>query len=252
MGAEVAKPAEVTQTGTYGPRRRSRADGQRVYAKREHAITDRALIAAVQKANGGVKRLFDVVSAFFGLLLLAPALLTVALLVWAHDGGSAFYGHKRVGRHGRLFKCWKFRSMVRNGDEILAAHLAADPVAEKEWVETQKLTDDPRVTPIGKFIRKTSIDELPQLWNVLFGEMSLIGPRPIVRAELDRYGKDRRYYLLVRPGITGLWQVNGRSATTYARRIEFDRLYVENWSYAQDLDILFKTPLAVLKGDGAV
>lgn len=252
MGVEIAKPAEVTQSGTYGARRRSRADGQRTYVKREHVITDRALIAAVAKANGPVKRLFDIVAALSGLILLAPALLTVAVLTWAHDGGPAFYGHKRVGRQGRLFKCWKFRSMVRNGDEILAAHLAADPAAEKEWVATQKLTNDPRVTPLGKFIRKTSIDELPQLWNVLMGEMSVIGPRPIVRAELDRYGKDRRFYLLVRPGITGLWQVNGRSATTYARRIEFDRLYVENWSYAQDIGILIKTPMAVLKGEGAV
>jgi exopolysaccharide production protein ExoY len=252
MGAEVAKPAEVTQSGTHGARRRSRADGQRTYAKREHAITDRALIAIVQKANGPVKRLFDIVAALSGLIVLSPALLTVALLIWAHDGGSAIYGHKRVGRHGRYFKCWKFRSMVRNGDEILAAHIAANPEAEREWLATQKLTDDPRVTPIGKFIRKTSLDEFPQLWNVLFGEMSIIGPRPIVRSELDRYGKDRRYYLLVRPGITGLWQVNGRSATTYARRIELDRLYVENWSYAQDIDILLKTPMAVLKGDGAV
>ncbi len=251
MGAEAAKTVESAQSGPHGARRRSRADGSRVSA-REHVITDRALIATVQKANGFWKRAFDVISSLAGLLVLSPALLTVALLIWAQDGGSAIYGHKRIGRHGRIFKCWKFRSMVRNGDEVLAAHLAANPEAEKEWIATQKLSDDPRVTLVGRFIRKTSLDELPQLWNVLFGEMSIIGPRPIVRSELDRYGKDRRFYLLVRPGITGLWQVSGRSSTTYTRRIELDRLYVETWSYAQDAEILLRTPLAVLKGEGAV
>jgi exopolysaccharide production protein ExoY len=252
MGAEAAKSLGVARNGTGSARRRSRADGRPAYAKREHAITDRGLIATVAKANGGAKRLFDILAALSGLILLSPALLTVAFFIWAHDGGSPIYGHKRVGRYGRHFKCWKFRSMVRDGDAMLAAHLAANPEAQREWDATQKLTDDPRVTPIGALIRKTSIDELPQLWNVLFGEMSVIGPRPIVRSELDRYGKDRRYYLLVRPGITGMWQVNGRSATSYQRRIELDRLYVENWSYAQDAEILLKTPVAVFKGEGAV
>jgi exopolysaccharide production protein ExoY len=141
--------------------------------------------------------------------------------------------------------------MVRDGDAVLAQHLADNPAAEREWRETQKLTDDPRVTAIGRFIRKTSIDELPQLWNVLIGEMSVIGPRPITRGELDRYGKNRRYYLLVRPGITGLWQVSGRNTTTYDRRIAIDRNYLENWSFSQDIMILWKTVPAVLKSEGA-
>lgn len=233
-----------------GRRRRRTSTG---YAEphRDHVITDPRLIDAAARANGVFKRLFDFTAAFCGLAVLAPVLLTVALIVYLGDRGPALYGHKRVGRHGRTFKCWKFRSMVRNGDEVLAAHLAANPEAELEWRETQKLTDDPRITPIGAFIRKTSIDELPQLWNVLVGEMSLIGPRPITRGELDRYGKARRYYLLVRPGITGLWQVSGRSTTTYDRRVELDRNYLENWSYGQDAMILLKTLPAVLKSEGA-
>lgn len=214
-------------------------------------ITDRSLIAIVAKANGPLKRAFDIVSSLCGLILLSPMFLTVAILIKMTDGGNVFFGHRRVGRQGRLFRCWKFRTMIANGDKVLAEYLAANPEAEKEWLETQKLTDDPRITAIGAFLRKTSLDEFPQLWNVLIGEMSLIGPRPIVRAELDRYGKDRRFYLLVRPGISGLWQVSGRSNTTYDRRIELDRLYLENWSYAQDLEILVKTPLAVLKSEGA-
>jgi exopolysaccharide production protein ExoY len=251
MGAYAARTATVTQVGSAGTRRRDRSDGG-PSKTREHVITDRALIAAAQKANGFGKRAFDFVSALTGLLVLSPALITIAFLIWAQDGGAALYGHKRIGRRGVTFKCWKFRSMVLDGDKVLAAHLAADPMAQKEWAATQKLTDDPRVTRLGRFLRKTSLDELPQLWNVLVGQMSVIGPRPIVRSELDRYGKDRRYYLLVRPGITGLWQVSGRSSTTYARRVQLDRLYVENWSYAQEAEIMIRTPLAVFKGEGAI
>ncbi|MDZ4776424.1 MAG: sugar transferase [Alphaproteobacteria bacterium] len=251
MGAEAAKRYESWTNGSLRARRRSREEGGAT-RQRDHVITDRGLISTVEKANGPLKRLFDLAAALSLLVLLSPILLTVAALIRLSDGGSSFYGHKRVGRQARPFRCWKFRTMRVNGDEILAAHLAANPEAEREWLETQKLTDDPRVTAIGAFLRKSSLDELPQLWNVVLGEMSLIGPRPIVRSELDKYGKDRRFYLLVRPGISGLWQVSGRSNTTYERRVELDRLYLENWSYAQDLAILVKTPLAVLKSEGAV
>lgn len=251
MGAEAAKRYESWTNGSLRARRRSREEGG-ASRKRDHVITDRSLISMVEKANGPLKRLFDWAASLSLLVLLSPVLLTIAALVRLSDGGPAFYGHKRVGRQARPFRCWKFRTMRTNGDEILAAHLAANPEAEREWLDTQKLTDDPRVTRIGAFLRKSSLDELPQLWNVLLGEMSLIGPRPIVRSELDKYGKDRRFYLLVRPGISGLWQVSGRSNTTYERRVELDRLYLENWSYAQELAILVKTPLAVLKSEGAV
>lgn len=244
-------PTTGGSAGSIYPHRRRRAAGQHGDSQREHAITDPRLIAAAARANGFGKRMFDFTAAAGGLIALSPLLLTVALIVYLGDRGPSLYGHKRVGRHGRQFKCLKFRSMVRDGDAVLARHLAENPEAEIEWRDTQKLIDDPRVTAIGKFLRKTSIDELPQLWNVLVGEMSLIGPRPITRSELDRYGKARRYYLLVRPGITGLWQVSGRSSTTYERRVELDRNYLENWSYERDAMILLKTVPAVLKSEGA-
>jgi exopolysaccharide production protein ExoY len=254
MGAVVAKSRRSADLS----RPRARRDGSRAgggngsgEGQRSHVVTDPALVLASMRANGFAKRLFDMFAAFCGLVVLAPVFLAVAILISLNDGGPTFYGHRRVGRQGRMFKCWKFRSMVKDGDAVLAAHLKDNPAAEREWRETQKLDDDPRVTAIGAFIRKTSIDELPQLWNVLVGEMSLVGPRPITRTELDRYGKDRRYYLLVRPGITGLWQVSGRSTTTYERRIAYDRNYLVNWSYSQDAMILWRTVPAVLKSEGA-
>jgi exopolysaccharide production protein ExoY len=218
---------------------------------RSSVVTDRRLVLQSRKANGRAKRVFDVLAALSGLVLLAPMFVILYLLIRLQDGGPAFYGHKRIGRYGVAFKCWKFRSMVMNGDAVLKDYLQKYPSAAEEWEQSQKLTDDPRVTPLGAFIRKTSLDEFPQLWNVLKGEMSIIGPRPVVRAELDRYGRDRRYYLLLRPGITGLWQVSGRSETTYERRVHLDRTYLENWSYAQDLSILINTVPAVLKAEGA-
>lgn len=250
MGASL-KPERATSTWNREPRARRRRSGGGGYYPRAHAITDPVLIESADKANGLFKRLFDIGAALSGLIVLSPVLLTAGLLIWLQDRGPILYGHKRVGRKGRHFQCWKFRSMVRHGDEVLKAHLAECPAAAEEWERTQKLVNDPRVTRIGAFIRKTSIDELPQLWNVLIGEMSVIGPRPITRPELDRYGPDRRYYLLVRPGITGLWQVSGRSNTTYERRIALDRQYLENWSYKQDITILMRTPLAVLRSEGA-
>lgn len=255
MGAEVAdvyREAGQSLGRSNRRRRRSGSLGAPSAAQRSHVVTDPAIVMASMRANGPGKRVFDIISSFCGLVGLAPVMLVAALFIWLHDRGPVFYGHKRVGRQGRTFKCWKFRSMVLNGDQVLADHLAANPDAQREWDETQKLNDDPRVTAIGAFLRKTSIDELPQLWNVLIGEMSVIGPRPITRKELDRYGKDRRYYLLVRPGITGLWQVSGRSSTTYERRVSLDRSYLENWSFGQDVLILAKTLPAVLKSEGAV
>jgi Undecaprenyl-phosphate galactose phosphotransferase WbaP len=252
MDASFLKPDPAPSSWSRQPRaRRRRSGGGGGYYPRAHAITDPALISSADKANSLIKRLFDIGAALSGLVLLSPILITASLFIWLQDRGPILYGHKRVGRKGRHFRCWKFRSMVRHGDEVLRAYLEAHPAAKAEWERTQKLANDPRVTRIGAFIRKTSIDELPQLWNVLIGEMSIIGPRPITRPELDRYGPDRRYYLLVRPGITGLWQVSGRSNTSYERRIALDRQYLENWSYKQDITILMRTPLAVLRSDGA-
>ena len=198
-----------------------------------------------------MKTLFDQAVALTMIFLLAPLLLVVALLVRA-DGGPALYGHRRIGENGRSFRCLKFRSMVQNGDAVLQELLATNPAAQAEWLATQKLRDDPRVTPIGRFLRQTSLDELPQLFNVLRREMSLVGPRPIVEAEIDRYGRDISFYYETRPGITGLWQVSGRSNTSYEARVRLDVWYVRNWSLWHDFTILLKTIPAVLAKDGAV
>jgi exopolysaccharide production protein ExoY len=216
-------------------------------ARKAHRITDRRLIAKVRAANGRAKYAFDFVVATAALLFFAPAFLTIALLIKLTDPGPVFFKHTRVGRRGKRFDCLKFRTMKVNADELLADILRSDPQAAAEWDAGQKLRNDPRVTWFGNFLRKSSLDELPQVWNVLRGQMSLIGPRPITRAELNRYGKDRRYYLLVRPGITGLWQVSGRSSTGYEKRIRLDREYVEEWSWLGEIWILLMTIPAVLK-----
>jgi lipopolysaccharide/colanic/teichoic acid biosynthesis glycosyltransferase len=184
-------------------------------------------------------------------VLLSPFFLIVALLVRA-DGGPAFFAHQRVGRGGKLFGCLKFRSMVVDSQTRLEALLANDPTARAEWEATRKLKNDPRITRIGGFLRSTSLDELPQLINVLRGEMSLVGPRPVQEAEIDRYyGASAAHYMAVRPGITGLWQVSGRSETSYESRVALDVSYVSRPSLLADLSILLRTPVAVLSRRGA-
>lgn len=197
-----------------------------------------------------MKRSFDLVASLIIIFILSPLLIYICIKV-KKDGGGAIYGHERVGKDGRAFKCLKFRSMVVNSNEILEQLLASDPVAKREWDATFKLKNDPRITKIGGFLRRTSMDELPQLFNVLKGEMSLVGPRPIITAELERYNEEVDYYLLSKPGMTGLWQVSGRSDVDYDTRVYFDAWYVKNWSMWNDIAILFKTVAVVLKKDGA-
>ncbi len=197
-----------------------------------------------------LKRIFDVAAGGTLMLLLLPVFALLALLV-AKDGGSAFFGHTRIGQNGRRFKCYKFRSMVLDADRVLKELLERDPVARAEWDRDFKLRHDVRITRVGALLRKTSLDELPQLWNVLRGDMSLVGPRPVVEKEIERYGDDAAYYLLAKPGMTGLWQVSGRNDTDYARRVFLDAWYVRNWSLRSDISILFKTIGVVLHRDGA-
>ncbi|MBL6456843.1 sugar transferase [Belnapia sp. T6] len=198
-----------------------------------------------------LKRAFDIAGASALLLLGLPVFLILAVLVRA-DGGPAFFAHERVGRGGRRFGCLKFRSMVVDSAARLEALLASDPAARAEWEATRKLRHDPRITWIGRVLRATSLDELPQLLNVLRGEMSLVGPRPVVAAELQaHYGAAAEHYLSVRPGITGLWQVSGRSDTSYAQRVALDVRYATNPSFIEDLRILLRTPVAVLQRRGA-
>jgi exopolysaccharide production protein ExoY len=185
------------------------------------------------------------------LVLLSPVMAVVMFLMWRRDGGPFFYYQYRVGHRGQLFPCFKFRSMVLNSQEVLEELLERDPLARAEWARDQKLSNDPRITRIGAFLRRTSLDELPQLFNVVRGEMNLVGPRPITVPELTRYGRVRWHYLSVRPGMTGLWQVSGRSDTTYDERVDLDRQYVETRSNWMDLQILAKTAKVVVARDGA-
>ena len=197
------------------------------------------------------KRFQDMALVLLCLPVLLPLFVLIASLVRLTSAGPAFYGHIRIGRNGQRFTAWKFRSMVRNGDEVLKKHLADNPAAREEWDRERKLRRDPRVTWIGSVLRATSLDELPQLINVLDGTMSLVGPRPIVDAETAKYGDFFELYLQVRPGITGLWQVSGRSETTYQERVALDTHYVRNWSLWLDVWILVKTFQVVILRTGA-
>jgi Undecaprenyl-phosphate galactose phosphotransferase WbaP len=196
------------------------------------------------------KRVFDITASLALLAVLSPLMLYLVLRIRT-DGGSAVFAHQRVGRKGETFPCYKFRSMVPNAQEQLDQLLKSDVALRAQWERDHKLKQDPRITPIGHFLRQTSLDELPQLWNVLRGEMSLVGPRPIVPAELARYGDDAEYFLMVRPGITGLWQVSGRNDTGYGTRVFLDIWYIKNWSLWYDIAILFKTVRVVLRREGA-
>lgn len=201
--------------------------------------------------NRIMKRIFDLTLTIFGGLMISPILLGIALAVAIDNRGHVIFAHKRVGAAGKKFPCYKFQTMVPDAEEKLKKYLTENPDAKREWEETFKLTNDPRVTKLGNFLRRTSLDELPQLWNVIRGEMSLVGPRPIVQAEISRYGKNIREYYMVLPGITGMWQVSGRSDTTYPERVAMDTWYVRNWSVWIDIMYLFKTVKAVLQGRGA-
>jgi Undecaprenyl-phosphate galactose phosphotransferase WbaP len=196
------------------------------------------------------KRACDILGASALLLVLLPIFLVIGCVVLS-DGGSAFFGHPRVGRGGRSFRCLKFRSMVPKADVVLAELLATDADAREEWNRDFKLKNDARITTVGRFLRKTSLDELPQLWNVLRGDMSLVGPRPIITKELERYGSDAHYYLSVRPGVTGLWQVSGRNNVDYATRVALDVSYVKERSTLLDISILLRTFKVVFDGSGA-
>ena len=201
-------------------------------------------------AKSRLKRVFDVVAALGLLVFFAPLLVILAAAV-SRDGGPALFGHRRIGANGQPFTCWKFRSMVVDAEAALKHTLATDPDARREWERDFKLRNDPRVTRLGRFLRKSSLDELPQLFTVLTGEMSLIGPRPIVAEEITRYGTGFSDYAACRPGLTGLWQVSGRNDIDYAERVAIDSRYARNWSFLQDMSILFRTIGVVLRRSGA-
>jgi exopolysaccharide production protein ExoY len=203
------------------------------------------------KAIPLTKRVFDKTAAAAGLVFFAPFLLITALAIAVTDGVPVIFAHERVGRGGRIFRCFKFRTMSRDSEAILAALIANDPAAKEEWETNRKLKSDPRVTCLGAILRKTSLDELPQLWNVLKGDMSIVGPRPIVVEECHHYREHIQEYLSVLPGITGAWQSHGRSNTTYDERVALDVAYVRNWTFSKDIAIILRTIKVVLGSDGA-
>ena len=198
-----------------------------------------------------MKRCMDLLIILLTMPLLLPALLLVAIAVRGTSPGPVFFSHRRICRHGAFFSMWKFRTMCVDSAEVLDRYLARHPEARAEWKKTHKLRHDPRVTPVGRFLRKYSLDELPQAWNVLTGRMSLVGPRPIVAAEVEKYREHFACYCRVKPGVTGLWQVSGRSTLTYDTRVKLDCNYVENRSLLWDLRILAATYKSVVNKDGA-
>lgn len=197
-----------------------------------------------------IKRCFDLVVGCLLLVLFAPLFCMISLRL-RRGGARVFFGHTRIGKGGRRFKCLKFRTMVPDAEKVLDDFLAAHPERRAEWERHHKLRNDPRITRMGRWLRRTSLDELPQLINVIRGEMSLVGPRPVIADELERYGDNLVYYIESKPGLTGLWQVSGRSDTTYRQRVHLDSWYARNWSLWCDLVILMKTPTAVFRGFGA-
>jgi Undecaprenyl-phosphate galactose phosphotransferase WbaP len=193
----------------------------------------------------------DLTIVIIGGIIILPFLLFIALLVKLSSPGKVLYGHKRIGKNGKYFAAYKFRSMVTNSGEVLQKMLESDPEIKKEWETNFKLRNDPRITTIGRFLRRTSFDEFPQLINILKGEMSLVGPRPITDAEVTKYGEDYSRIFSVKPGLTGLWQVSGRSDANYEDRVSYDTYYLQSWSVWLDLWVLLKTFGAVIKGRGA-
>lgn len=215
----------------------------------ETSIAPKLAGPALLPTGGVAKRVLDVILAATTLLLLLPLLIAVTFFIYVTVGRPIFFQQRRLGYAGRPFLCMKFRTMVTEADAALRSHLANNPEAACEWSAAQKLRDDPRVTRFGRMLRRSSIDELPQLLNVLMGDMSCVGPRPIVEAEITRYGDYWDDYVKARPGLTGSWQVSGRSLLSYGRRVALDRYYVRKWSIWRDLRILFQTIPAVLRPD---
>jgi exopolysaccharide production protein ExoY len=198
-----------------------------------------------------MKRAGDLLLTAVAMPILLPMLLILAILVHVTSSGPVFFSHRRICKNGAFFSMWKFRTMCVNSSEVLERYLAAHPEARAEWNETHKLQNDPRVTKLGRMMRRLSLDELPQIWNVITGRMSLVGPRPIVAAEVEKYADGFHCYTRVKPGVTGLWQVSGRSTLSYDARVKLDCEYVQHWSLLRDLKILALTVKSVVNQEGA-
>ena len=222
-------------------------DNIRIFQKSE-TKTNRKILYKI------LKRIIDIIGALVGIVILIPTTVIIYLArkISKEDNGPLFYEQLRYGKNGKVFRLYKYRSMCIGADKKLKEYLENNEEAKKEFEKTHKLQNDPRITKIGDFLRKTSLDELPQMINILKGDMSFVGPRPVVEKEVEEYGKDKEKFLSVKPGLTGYWQVNGRSNTTYKERMEMELYYVDNCSLWLDIKIFFKTFITVFKKEGAV
>ena len=210
---------------------------------------DIVIVPKIAKNYMSVKRVFDLVISTIGLIILSPIFLILAIIVKLDSKGPVFFAHTRYGKNGKKFKMYKFRTMYENAQDMINDFT---PEQMKEWKENFKLQDDPRITKVGKFLRKTSLDELPQIVNIMKGDLSIIGPRPVIEEELEKYGENKEKFLSVTPGLTGYWQANGRSSTTYEQRMEMELYYIDHISPKLDFKIFFKTIESVIKKEGAI
>lgn len=215
---------------------------QEIAVKQIDKISDKKIVYKV------VKRVFDIVLSLIGMILLSPVFLIIAIIIKLDSKGPVFFVHSRIGEKGKPIGIYKFRTMVDKAEDLIKSFT---PEQKEEFERSYKLENDPRITKIGNFLRKTSLDELPQILNILKGDLSLIGPRPIVQAELEKYEDNKEKFLSVKPGLTGYWAANGRSDTSYEERMEMELYYVDNMSFKLDVKIFFKTIFAVLKKEGA-
>jgi exopolysaccharide production protein ExoY len=253
LSTPPANEPALEKSVSAGPARRSHPRPHLVSSgERRPLVQSREDVARLASPYAAIKRALDVLGVMVLAVVFSPLILAIVIVALIRrEQGSIIYRHRRIGREGRAFECLKFRSMVPNADQMLRELLERDPAIKAEWVRDHKLRRDPRVTRLGRFLRRTSLDELPQLWNVMRGDMSLVGPRPVTREELLQYGRNVRAYLSTKPGITGLWQVKGRNDINYRRRVALDTYYVRNQNLLLDLYILFRTMRVILGGSGA-
>ena len=214
----------------------------------EIAVKEKYIVNDKKTVYKAIKRVFDIVFSLIGLILLSPIFLIISVIIKLDSKGPVFFVHSRIGEKGKPIGIYKFRTMVNNAEDLIKSFT---PEQKEEFERSYKLEDDPRITKVGDFLRKTSLDELPQILNILKGELSIIGPRPIVQSELDKYEDNKDKFLSVRPGLTGYWAANGRSDTSYEERMQMELYYVDNMSFKLDVKIFFKTIFAVLKKEGA-
>ena len=214
----------------------------------EEVLADDISLKSTREVYSYVKRGLDVILSALGTIILSPVFLIIAGIIKFDSPGKVFFKHKRIGKNGKEIYIYKFRTMVENAEDMIRDF---SPEQLQEFKENYKLKDDPRITKVGSFLRRTSLDELPQIFNILRGELSIIGPRPVIKEELEKYGPNKAKFLSITPGLTGYWQANGRSNTTYEERMQMELYYVENYSLKMDIKIFFKTILSVLKKEGA-